>query len=718
MSSTTPPPADRRDDVKRLRHNCRSALHQILGYSELGAEEADEIEGESLTGIFENIGEIGTRLLDVIEELCDLAEGEAPSQTPTKPPIEERGRTTITPPSPDSKSSSLLVVDDNEMNRDLLARRLRRRDYEVDTAAGGEEALNLVEFHDFDLVLLDVMMPGMDGFEVLERLRTTHDAARLPVIMSTARADSKDIVKALKEGANDYVTKPLDFEVVLARIEAQLSLKGARDNVQRLNHNLQIAQEKIASLTESMSDALYDAETWSINTAFELARAIEAPAIAVWIYEKHDLRELTETGLDHPEAEDLRSISSSCEPMTRERDTIFPVVGLSRRLFGVLGVPSIVVVQNEVASRLVGNFARQLGCALELRQTRDELIEAEKQRRRLRGEMVRRGEGVLQLCPRCLRCYDQDAGRCSVDGAALEMPPPFPYRIDGRYRLRRVFGEGGMGIVYAAYDERLERDVAIKVVRSELFHSDRVRRRFEREARSAARIEHPGIISIFDSGELFDGSQFIVMELLQGRSLGRMVRKHGAGTPAQVARLLRLAGPALTAAHLNGLIHRDVTPSNIFIVGAMPNFDVKIVDFGIAQEVGAEPELTQTGSILGTPSFMSPEQLHRRPLDARSDLYSFGATCYVALTGHTVTTKSELVDLVIEVCNVDPPPISNFLPAAPAAVDLAFSQILSKNPDGRPESAEGWVASFVDLLEIMPSHVIGWQGRPTWIDPL
>ena len=717
MSSSSAKSGERAAKVKRLRHDCRSALHQILGYSELGVEIAKNESSEELNEILRNLGEVGNRMADLVEQLSDIA-----AEDRTSEPSETAGknagrRESLSPPPAAEPHYTLLVVDDNEMNRDILARRLRRRGYDVENASGGEEALELVEYHEFDLILLDVMMPDIDGLEVLRRLRIKYDSAQLPVIMSTARTESRDIVHALEEGANDYVTKPLDFAVVLARVEAQLSLKKARDNVQELNRNLELAQEKISKLTESASDALYDVERWSIDTAWEVAQTIEAAAVEVWIYDDHRLRELLGAGLSAPDANDLRTISTSHKPLIRESDTLYPVLGLSRRLFGVLGVPSVVLVQNEVASRLVGNFALQLGCAMELRQTRDELLAAEKQRRQLRSEMVGRGEGVLQVCLKCRRCYDQNADRCVVDGSMLEMPPPFPYRVNGRYRLRKILGEGGMGIVYAAFDERLERDVAIKVVKSELFHHERIRRRFEREARSAARIEHPGIIAIFDSGELFDGSQFIVMEMLEGRSLGRLIKNFGAGTPRQVAKMLRLAGSALTAAHLGGFVHRDITPSNIFITGGLPDFEVKIVDFGIAQEVGAEPDLTQTGSILGTPSFMSPEQIHRRPLDARSDLYSFGAVSYLALTGRRVTKKSEMIDLVLEVCNVDPPPISELLPNTPPEVDRAFAQILSKDPNGRPESAEGWVSSFVDVLEEMPGIVSGWERRPSWLRP-
>ena len=130
---------------------------------------------------------------------------------------------------PDADVGRLLVVDDNEMNRDMLSRRLARRGHEGVTAEGGAVALELIGTEAFDVILLDIMMPGIDGLEVLKTVRETRGAADLPIIMATARDDSEDIVAALKLGANDYVTKPLDFQVVLARVQTQLALKRSRD---------------------------------------------------------------------------------------------------------------------------------------------------------------------------------------------------------------------------------------------------------------------------------------------------------------------------------------------------------------------------------------------------------------------------------------------------------------------------------------------------------
>ena len=175
-----------------------------------------------------------------------------------------------------TESTSLLVVDDDEMNRDMLSRRLRRRGYAVALAEDGRRALELVSSQPFDLVLLDVMMPGLDGFQVLEELRRTRSVADLPVIMATARDRSEDVVRALELGANDYVTKPLDFPVVLARVRTQLELRHARQELEaahaRMKQDLEAAAKVQQALIPQSLPRVDGARfAWSFQPCTELA---------------------------------------------------------------------------------------------------------------------------------------------------------------------------------------------------------------------------------------------------------------------------------------------------------------------------------------------------------------------------------------------------------------------------------------------------------------
>ncbi len=152
----------------------------------------------------------------------------------------------------DVETGNLLVVDDNEMNRDLLSRRLRKKGHRVEVAEGGRTALEMIDGDEFDLVLLDIMMPGMDGFEVLTRIREDRDASDLPVIMATAKTESEDVVAALKIGANDYVTKPFDFPVVLARVNTQIALKKGREALARAHRRMKHDLEAAASIQQTL----------------------------------------------------------------------------------------------------------------------------------------------------------------------------------------------------------------------------------------------------------------------------------------------------------------------------------------------------------------------------------------------------------------------------------------------------------------------------------
>src|SRR5262249_29625935 len=157
------------------------------------------------------------------------------------------------------------------------------------------------------------------------------------------------------------------------------------------------------------------------------------------------------------------------------------------------------------------------------------------------------------------------------------------------------------------------REVALKIIKAALLSDSAMRFRLEREAQSIAHIRHQGVVALFDSGELDDGSAFLVMELLAGQDLASLLAEYGRGRPSQVATLVRQAGTALAAAHGAGVIHRDIKPENLFLVPSGAGFQVKILDFGIARSTKVDNRVTMTGVVLGTPSYMSPEQVRGQP---------------------------------------------------------------------------------------------------------
>jgi len=731
------------EQQRRWRHALRTPLNQIIGYSEMLQEDAEALGKPDFVSDLKKIELAGRTLLELIESataaqlageaaadetgaretprqsseslvaprnVAESAISEAasrrvlpsppPAASPIPSPLPARAQTHSIPP-----VGRILVVDDDAANRELLARRLKARSFDTATAANGREALRLIHDDAFDLVLLDVMMPDMSGFEVLSHLRRRFDPGELPVIMATARDGSDDLVQALEAGANDYVTKPLDMAVVLARVSTQLLLKMARDRVRELDLRLAMAHERVAHMAGSASHGAEDVNAWCEQVTAEVGDAIGDQRVSMFLYEGEAL--VRGAGVAPvPEAAQMSEVARGLL-VSRLRQSLVPLQGPSGELFGCLSVPTTALV-SEAAKRLVMSVARQLGAALELRKTRRALAEAAERRRATRQDMLDRGIELLQMCPLCNRCYDHRATRCEKDLASLVTPSTFPYKVAGRYRLLRKVGEGGMGSVYRAHDERLARDVALKVIRAELFDNEKMRQRFEREARNIASIDHPGVISIFDSGELEDGSLFIVMEWLDGIDLSHVIDHFGAGTPGQVAQLVREASSALTAAHRIGIIHRDIKPANIFLVRHLDGFRAKLLDFGVAKEMSNDTGLTETGSMVGTPLYMAPEQLLSRAVDARSDLYSLAAVMFQALTGRRMVQGQEFATILLEVVQRDAPRLSEFLADVPPEVDDAFAQALGKWPESRPESVEGWANSFVDALERMPSTTGGW----------
>jgi adenylate cyclase len=225
-----------RTAMRKLQHELRTPLGQILGYGEMLEEDLRE---RGLIGLFPDIERIriaANSLLGVVEDIFFQSEAVPAPQNPVTPSLVA---TTVQPESVDL-SGRVLVVDDEPSNRDLLSRRLSSAGYVVVEAAGGSAALRLIEVEAFDLVLLDLMMPEMDGLQTLEAIRRIHSLSELPVIMVTARSGGDDVVAALQCGANDYISKPLDFSVVLARVRTQLSLHAAGREIEVLAQQLEI----------------------------------------------------------------------------------------------------------------------------------------------------------------------------------------------------------------------------------------------------------------------------------------------------------------------------------------------------------------------------------------------------------------------------------------------------------------------------------------------
>jgi serine/threonine-protein kinase len=254
-----------------------------------------------------------------------------------------------------------------------------------------------------------------------------------------------------------------------------------------------------------------------------------------------------------------------------------------------------------------------------------------------------------------------------------------------RYRVIGLLGTGGMARVYRARDELLGREVALKVL-SERLSSDRsFVERFRREAQNAAGLNHPNIVALYDYGDE-DNRYFIVMELIEGRSLSEVLDEDGALMPERAAEIARDTANGLGRAHEAGIVHRDIKPHNIMITN---NGQTKVTDFGIARALGgdAEATMTQTGMVIGTAAYLSPEQAQGNPVDARSDVYSLGCVLHEALTGDAPFSGDTPLSIAYKHVRETPERASAVNSDVPEALDAIVMKAMSKNPDNRYANA-------------------------------
>ena len=266
------------------------------------------------------------------------------------------------------------------------------------------------------------------------------------------------------------------------------------------------------------------------------------------------------------------------------------------------------------------------------------------------------------------------------------------------YRIIERLGAGGMGEVFLAQDVRLDRKVAIKMLPAKSIGDEQAKKRLFREAKAAATLDHPNICAIYEVGEEGDCA-FIAMQYIEGRTLSRII-KNNALSPLEVVDIGIQAAEALAEAHSRGVIHRDIKPQNVIIT---PRGRVKILDFGLAKLIPdehtahSESRLTDTGEIVGTVGYMSPEQLRDLPIDPRSDLFSLGVTLYECATGQSAFSGSSKIQISLQVIQSDPPTPSGLNPDVPHELDQIIHKAIAKDADARYQSAR---ALFADLYKL------------------
>src|ERR1700752_507877 len=306
---------------------------------------------------------------------------------------------------------------------------------------------------------------------------------------------------------------------------------------------------------------------------------------------------------------------------------------------------------------------------------------------------------AMKKCPKCGVEYPDAPTLCPADGVALETTTDslIGTTLAGKYRIDARLNEGGMGTVYRAKHVLMEKTVAIKVLRPSLAADEKIVARFSREARAASRISHPNALTVTDFGEDENGTVFLVMEFLSGRTLKQVIRDEGALPLARVVDIMRQVGGALSVAHSQGVVHRDLKSDNIMLSSTSVGDHAKVLDFGIAKinehEDVIDPGLTAPNLVIGTPQYMSPEQCSQdSEIDARSDIYSFGVILYEMLVGH-VPFSGESPTMVMMKHLQDPvPSVLDERSDLPPAVAKVAAKAMANVPANRYQNVD-------DLIE-------------------
>ena len=427
----------------------------------------------------------------------------------------------------------LLVVDDSVVNRMLLSSILTEAGYDVGTATCGAEALEAIASSIPELILLDIQMPDMTGYDVCRQLKANARFNTIPVVFISALDAVFDKIAAFEAGGVDYVTKPFEPQEVLARVGTQIRLYRLQRELRQRNYELQRRNEQLL-LANQRTERIF--------------------------------------------------------------------VALSEALPGTV--------------------------------------------------------------------------------------------LDDTYRLETKIGEGGFGAVFRGMHLTLERPVAIKVLRpSNGQDASADLARFRREGVAACRISHPNAVEVLDFAVSSTGIAYLVMELLEGSTLGSLLRQQPILTVRRAAEIGAPVCDALAAAHAAGIVHRDIKPDNVFLHQATSGEVVKVVDFGIAKLLDDEGEsqVTMKGSMIGTPEFMAPERLLGAGYDERSDVYSIGVMLYLMLSGQTPFpehTRSDLANMIRFHLSSDVKPLHEANRSVPLSVSEVVMNALDRTPEKRPRPAD------------------------------
>jgi hypothetical protein len=385
---------------------------------------------------------------------------------------------------------------------------------------------------------------------------------------------------------------------------------------------------------------------------------------------------------------------------------IVPMMGSDDRVKGLLllGEKRSEEPYSVADRRLLEALAGQMAILQENLLLKEKVDEGYRLQRDVLAHLSSEKRNLLKECPACGTCYDSKDGVCTQDGAELILTLPVDRTIDEKYRLNSLIGKGGMGAVYRATDLRLGREIALKIMIGSMFGDSHSIRRFEREARASARLQHPNIITIHDFGGIGQGA-YLAMELLDGYDLRTSLKENGNLSPAFAASWFDQILEGVKAAHQLGVIHRDLKPENIFISkGLKSRTHLKILDFGLAKvravDATTSGTLTAPGTAMGTLHYMSPEQILGQEVDERTDIFSLGVMIVEALTGKLPFDGNTTTDVAIAIMRED-----YHLPGDSPEIkhlDSILQRCLAKNRQYRYGSISEMQQDLIEAIKKIP----------------
>ncbi|HET9624022.1 MAG TPA: protein kinase, partial [Kofleriaceae bacterium] len=333
---------------------------------------------------------------------------------------------------------------------------------------------------------------------------------------------------------------------------------------------------------------------------------------------------------------------------------------------------------------------------------------------------------------KCAKCGapDQGSGRfCGVCGAAVSLTEParsseaggvgepasmIGREIAGRYRMLAKLGEGGMGAVYRAEQISLKRTVAVKLLRPDVLGNQLVLRRFNAEAEAVAKLSHPNTVNIYDFGQDSDGTLFIAMEYIEGRSLRSVVHREAPLAPRRALAIAQQIAASLADAHAHAIVHRDLKPDNVMLMDRGRERDVaRVLDFGIAKlrddNRATQMQMTQQGDMLGTPQYMAPEQIRAEAIDGRTDIYALGCLMYEMVTARLPHEAPTVLAMLSKHLLEQPPAPSARRPDLnlPGALDALIMAAMNKDPAARPQTMEIVGERIAEILAVLPRDASG-----------